>query len=364
MAFGPSRRDVFMDTIQNMRMFVRVVEAGTFTAVANENDMTTAQISRAVSSLEKQLQATLLRRSTRHLSLTEVGTRYYERSKAILADIDFAQAEARSLVTTPSGLLRVHSSPGLAQRFVTAALVAYQHEHPDVSVELGIEQEVPNLVEDGYNVSLVCASRLADSSYVARALGTTHSVLVASPAYLSKHGVPRTPADLADHVLLRFSSPVASANEWQLESADGTVTVEVDASPFQVNAPDALAHALRIGTGIGALALYSVFDDLRSGALVRVLPQYRLRPFTVYALYPQARYPDAKVRTLIEYLRTTIHDGLVSMQRELETISAVQQGASAKTAALQPASPTPLLKAVVSNAPAERACRFADATGR
>lgn len=336
-----------MDTIQNMRMFVRVVEAGTFTAVANENDLTTAQVSRAVSSLEKQLQATLLRRSTRHLSLTEAGTRYYERAKAILADLDFAHAEARSLVTTPSGLLRVHSSPGLAQRFVTAALVAYQRDHPDVSVELGIEQEVPNLVEDGYDVSLICASRLADSSYVARVLGTTHSVLVASPSYLSTHGIPRTPADLAHHVLLRFSSPVAAANEWHLESAGGAVTVAVDASPFQVNAPDALAHALRIGTGIGALALYSVYDDLRSGALVRVLPHYRLRPFNVYALYPHARYPDAKVRTLIDYLRTTIHDGLASMQRDLGEPAATQQRSSAKAVALQPGKVTPLPSAAV-----------------
>ncbi|AET95121.1 Transcriptional regulator (plasmid) [Burkholderia sp. YI23] len=315
-----------MDTIQNMRIFVRVVEAGKFTAVASENGITTARVSRAVSSLEKQLQVTLLRRSTRHLSLTEAGTRYYERAKTLLADLDFAQAEARSLVTTPSGLLRVHSSPGLAQRFVTAALVAYQRDHADVSVELGIEQDVPNLVEDGYDVSLICASRLADSGYVARVLGTTHSVLVASPAYLSTHGMPRTPADLANHVLLRFSSPVAAANEWHLENADGAVTVPVDASPFQVNAPDALAHALRIGTGIGALALYSVYDDLRSGALVRVLPQYRLRPFNVYALYPHARYPDAKVRTLIDYLRTTIQEGLASMQRDLDEIAATRDG--------------------------------------
>ncbi|NIF77303.1 LysR family transcriptional regulator [Paraburkholderia sp. Cy-641] len=334
-----------MDTIQSMRMFVRVVEAGTFTAVAHENDTTTAQISRAVSSLEKQLQATLLRRSTRHLSLTEAGARYYERVKAILADVDLAHAEARSMVTTLSGHLRVHSSPGLAQRFVTASLLAYQADHPDVTVELGVEQDVPNLVEDGYDVSLICASQLADSGYVARILGTTHSVLVASPAYLSAHGEPGEPADLANHTLLRFASPIGPANEWHLENANGAMTVPVNASPFQVNTPDALAHALRMGTGIGALAVYSVFDDLRSGALVRVLPQYRLRPFNVYAIYAPGRYPHAKVRTLIEHLRTTIQEGLTQMQRELDALTDTQDQASPKIAAL-PATPAPLLRAV------------------
>jgi len=304
-----------------MRLFVRVVEAGTFTAVANEHGTTTAQISRSVSALEKQLRVTLLRRSTRHLSPTEAGIRYYERAKTILADIDFANAEARSMVTTPSGRLRVHSSPGLAQSFVTAALLAYQSDHPEVSVELGIEQGMPNLLEDGYDVSLICASQLPDSGYVARTLGTTYSVLVASPVYLAAHGEPFEPSDLANHVLLRFSSPVAPPNEWQLENASGSVTVPVDDSPLQVNTPDALAHALRIGTGIGALAVYSVFDDPRNGTLVRVLPQYRLRPFNVYAVHAPGRYPDAKIRTLIEHLQVTIQQRLVPMQRELEALA-------------------------------------------
>lgn len=338
-----------MDTIQNMRLFVRVVEAGTFTAVANENDMTTAQISRAVSSLEKQLQATLLRRTTRHLAPTEAGARYYERARSILADVDHAHAEARSTVTTASGHLRVHSSPGLAQRFVTAALVDYQTSHPEVSVELSIAQGVPSLVEDGFDVSLMCASQLPDSSHVASTLGTTHSVLVASPAYLAKNGVPALPEDLAGHVLLRFASPVAPANEWHLESADGATVVPVDASPFQANTPDALAHALRSGLGIGALAVYNALDDLRSGALVRVLPQYALRAFNVYAVHAPGRYPDTKVRTLIEHLRLAIPAGLAAMQRDLDAMNAVQSLAPAKTGVLRADGSRPLLRAVERN---------------
>ncbi|GAB2895708.1 LysR family transcriptional regulator [Paraburkholderia jirisanensis] len=342
-----------MDTIQNMRMFVRVVEAGTFTAVAQENDVTTAQISRAVSALEKQLQATLLRRTTRHISSTEAGARYYRRAKAILADVDHAHAEARSAVTTASGHVRVHSSPGLAQRFVTAALIAYQASHPEVSVELSIDQNVPNLVEDGFDVSLMCASQLPDSGYVASTLGTTRSVLVASPAYLAANGVPTLPADLVNHVSLRFVSPVAPANEWHLESADGAVVVPVDASPFQVNTPDALAQALRSGVGIGALAIYNAIDDLRSGALVRVLPHYRMRAFNVYAMHAPGRYPDAKVRTLIDYLRMTIPDALANMQRDLDDMTAAHAQTSSK-----PGAPKPLLRVVERVEPPRRSGTF------
>jgi DNA-binding transcriptional LysR family regulator len=200
---------------------------------------------------------------------------------------------------------------------------------------------VPNLVEDGFDVSLMCAWQLTDSGYVASTLGTTHLVLIASPAYLARNGVPTVPADLASHVSLRFLSPVAPANEWHLESAGDSVVVPLDASPFQVNTPDALAQALRSGVGIGALAIYNAIDDLRSGALVRVLPQYRLRAFNVYAMHAPGRYPDAKVRKLIDYLRMTIPDGLAAIQRDLDDMTAAQAQTSSK-----PGAPTPMLRVV------------------
>ncbi|HEY3598339.1 MAG TPA: LysR family transcriptional regulator [Paraburkholderia sp.] len=303
-----------------MRTFVRVVEAGTFTAVAKESDTTTAQISRAVSLLEGELQTLLIHRTTRHLSVTEAGAKYYERAKAILADIDNASIEARNAATVAQGRIRVHASPGLAQGVVTAALVAYQAAHPDVSVELHIEQSRPNLVEDGFDVSLIGSSQLPDSGYIAQTLGSTHAVLVASPAYLKTHGTPKSTADLANHSLLRLASPVAPADEWHLEGADMSQLLSVKSSPFQTNSPDALRHALRAGAGIGTLAAYNVIDDLRNGALVRVLPQLRLRPYNIYALYVSRRYLDAKTRTLIDYLRTTLSPALAQLQRDVELV--------------------------------------------
>ena len=162
-----------MDMLENMRLFVRVVEAGSFTAVAKEIDATTAQVSRAVSNLEAHVQTRLLHRTTRHLGLTESGERYFERAKSILAEIDYANAEARNALLRPSGKMRIHAMTGLGQSHVVSSIVRYQEDNPDVSVELTLAQRMPNLVEEGYDVSIVTASQLPDSGYVAQTCGTS-----------------------------------------------------------------------------------------------------------------------------------------------------------------------------------------------
>ncbi|BCF93477.1 LysR family transcriptional regulator [Paraburkholderia largidicola] len=299
------------DIVGSMRVFARVVETGSFTAVAKENDVTAAQISRAVTALEEQLQTALLHRTTRHLSLTEAGTRFYERAKAILADLDAATDEARNASVSPAGKVRLHCAPGLAQSTVAAALVAYQRAYPDVSVELKIEQSMPNLVEDGYDVSLISATQLPDSAYVAQSLGSAWSLMVASPGYVRQNGMPLTADDLAPHALLKLETPVSPPDEWHLESAHDTQVVTLAHAPLQVNAPDV----------IGTLATYTAVDDLVSGKLVRVLPQYRLKPFTVYAVYPSRRYLEAKVRTLLDHLRSTLTPALDNASERIEALS-------------------------------------------
>src|ERR1700754_1450305 len=253
--------------LHNVRIFVRVVESGSFTAVANELNTTAGKISRAVTSLEEHLNAALIHRTTRHLSMTDVGERYYRRIKAILADIDHANAEASNATTVPQGRIRIHSMPGLAESHMTAAIVAYQAANPEVSIELRVEQRMPNLVEEGFDVSLLAAPRLPDSGYMSRTFGSTYAVLVASPAYLQERGTPQDLDDLKRHTLLRLESPLGPADEWMLDGPDGKVAVPVPVSPFQANSSSALAFALRSGAGIGTLASYTVIDDLRSGAL-------------------------------------------------------------------------------------------------
>jgi DNA-binding transcriptional LysR family regulator len=310
-----------VDIVQNMRTFVRVVEAGSFTAVAREHDMAAAQVSRSVAALEEHLRTVVLRRTTRHLSLTDAGARFYERAKAILADLDNATDEARNATSRPQGRIRVHSAPGLAHSSVTNALVSYQAQNPDVSVELDIIQTMPNLVEDGYDISLFSATQLPDSASVAQALGTAYSVLVASPIYLRSRGVPNTPSDLNEHDLLRLDTPVSPPNEWRLEGQGGELLVPIRTSRFQANSPDALRAAIESGAGIGTLATYTAYEDLKTGKLIRVLPQFRLQPFTVFALYASRRYLDAKIRTLLEHLRETLSPALEEAAREVEALA-------------------------------------------
>src|ERR1700709_420260 len=182
--------DKTMDTLEGIRMFVRVVEAGSFTAAARQIDATTAQASRLISALEEQLQVRLLHRTTRHLALSDSGQRYYERIKPILVELDMADAEAQKSLGCPSGTLRIHSVPGLGQSHVTDAVVKYQQDYPDVLVELTMSQRVPNLVEEGYDVSMLAATGLPDSAYVRQTFGSSYSVLVASKEYLRRHGTP------------------------------------------------------------------------------------------------------------------------------------------------------------------------------
>ncbi|WP_233886802.1 LysR family transcriptional regulator [Paraburkholderia flagellata] len=317
------------DFLNHLRVFVRVVEAGSFTAVAKENDSTAAQISRAVSSLEEELQAVVLHRTTRHLSVTDVGARFYERAKAILGELDNATDEARNATQKPSGRIRVHSAPGLAYSCVAQVLASYQQAFPDVSVELKVEQSMPSLVEDGYDLSIVSATQLPDSAYISQALGAAYAVPVASASYLAQRGYPRKLTDLANHALLQLESPVAPPDEWHLQQGADTHVWTITRTPFRANSPEALRAAILAGAGIGTLATYSVADDLASGKLMRVLPQIHLRPFTVYAVYPSRRYLDAKVRTLLAHLRATLSPALAKAMEvcEAHAVEAVPSGA-------------------------------------
>ncbi|WP_322064504.1 LysR family transcriptional regulator [Burkholderia ubonensis] len=317
------------DFLQNLRLFVRVVESGSFTAVANERDLTPAQVSRAVSLLEEELKAVVFHRTTRHLGITDVGARFYERAKSILAELDNAAQEARNATQSPAGRIRVHAAPGLAHSILTGALASYQVAWPDVTVELKIEQSTPNLVEEGYDLSIISATLLPDSAYIAQAMGTAYSIPVASPRYLAMRGHPRQLTDLAGHSLLQLETPVSAADEWHMENGVDRHAWTITRTPFRVNSPDALRSAIHAGVGIGTLATYSVADDLESGALVRVLPEFRLRPFTVFAVYPSRRYLDAKVRTLLEHLRDTLTPAL---EQAAESVARFASGAEAPEA--------------------------------
>jgi DNA-binding transcriptional LysR family regulator len=292
-----------MDTLQNMRMFVRVVEAGSFTAAAQQAGTTTAHASRAISDLESHLRTRLLNRTTRRIAMTDAGERYMHRCEQILAYVDEAEAEAGDAQAKPSGKLRVHAMTSVGQHYVVPLVSRYCERYRDVNVDLTLAQRVPDLLDEGYDVALIQAAELPDSGLISQRLGSVISIVCASPGYIERHGQPRVLADLNRHVCLSLVSSLGPARSWRFDGPSGAEVVELGPARFTVNVAEAMAVALREGMGIGVLPTSSALPYLRAGTLVRLFPGYTLQELQIYAVYPSRRYLDAKVRTWVEFLR-------------------------------------------------------------
>lgn len=300
-----------MDTLHSMRVFVRVVDTGSFTAAATAMELSTAQVSRLVSELEQRLQARLLHRTTRRLALTEAGERYLQRCRLILDEVDEAAAEARGAHLTPSGRLRVHSMTGLGLQHLTTLIARYAEQHPEVVVDLSLSQRTPDLLEDGYDLIIAFARELPSSQKVAQLLGPMFSVLCAAPGYLQTHGVPRQPADLHRHRYLRLLDPL-------YEDGVDAEFEPLPAESFQVNVAESLAKAAQAGMGVCLLPSFVAAPAMRDGSLVRVLPEHRLRQRNIYAIYPSRRFLDAKIRTWVDFLKAELPPLLEQDEQLLE----------------------------------------------
>ena len=306
-----------MDKFYTMSVFAKVVEMGSFTAVANRLDSTVGNVSRAVSALEDALNTRLLQRSTRRLTVTDAGRRFYERCSAILADLEHAEAEACNALLEPRGTLRIHCVPGLGRQLMTRAVLAYRKEFPLVAVDLLLSQRTPNLLEDQLDVSVVIARALPDSAYVSQKIGSSHCVLAASPAYLEQHPAPARPEDLAGHACVLLATVDYASDEWHLASTADDVMFRPVGPHFCVNDMEAMTVALRDGAGIGLLAGFSAVEDLRNGTLVRVLPDYHTYSRNVYAVYSSRHFVDAKIRRFVDVLKTHVGGELAAFAREL-----------------------------------------------
>lgn len=295
-----------------------MVEAGSFTGAAQHLNTTTAYASRAVSDLEAHLRTRLLNRTTRRIALTEAGERYLQRCEQILAYVDQAEAEAGDAHARPAGKLKVHAMTSFGQHYVVPAVGLYQERYPEVQIELTLAQRMPDLLDEGFDVSLTLATTgLPDSGLVSQRLGGAFSIVCASPAYLERHGVPQTPADLAHHTCMQMVTPVFPTDKWTFDGPNGEETVALGSSRFQVNVAEAMAVAVSRGMGVGLIPIYSAISGLRSGNLVWLLPEYTSQEMTLYALYPSRQYLDAKIRTWVEFLRDELPATLAADQEEL-----------------------------------------------
>ncbi len=290
-----------MDRLDAMQMFVRVAETGSFTRVAQEFQTTQPTVTKQISAMEARLNVRLLNRNTRGVSLTEPGALYYERCKQIvgaLAEADNVVQGSNELVR---GQLRVGSSVAFGRRVMVPLVMQFMAEHPDVQIDLSFEDRYTDLVAQGMDVA-IRLGKLADSNLGARMLGANPWVLVASPGYLAKRGIPRKPVDLAEHHALVYSS-VQGNDVWRLAGEGGDVVSVPVNGRLRSNNLSAILAAARADMGIAALPHYVAADSLASGSVQEVLRTSRLPEQEIHAVYPSPRLVPQKVQALIAFLQ-------------------------------------------------------------
>ncbi|RKI63508.1 LysR family transcriptional regulator [Corallococcus sp. AB049A] len=284
--------------LNELLVFARVVQAGSFTAAAKALRMPKSTVSRKVSELEERVGAQLLQRTTRTLHLTEVGRAYYEHCARIVAEAEAAELAVTRLQAGPHGLLRV-TTP-LSVHFLAPLVARFMEKYPDVQLELLCTDRTVDLMEEGFDLA-VRAGRLPDSSLMARRLGDIEWLVVASPGYLQARGAPKTPADLAKHDCLFFGKSL-KGNVWTLHAGGRSVEVKVSGR-LTVNEPDMLRAVTCLGAGVALIPGQQCIEDLASGRLQRVLPDWSSTGAPVHAVYPPTRHHVPKVMAFVEVLR-------------------------------------------------------------
>lgn len=299
-----------MDHVAVLRALRAIVEAGSFTAAAERQGTTHSAMSRQLRQLEEHLQVRLLDRNSRRLSLTEAGRAYYHDAVLLLDRLEQADDRARAGQAQPSGRLRISVPQVVASQELPQWLPGFLARYPQVALDLSADDQLVDVVGGGFDLALRIAATLPDSQLVARELASCLTILVAAPAYLARHGLPRQVADLDKHTLLGFS-PVAATTPWSLQGPRGA-KASVDAGQrVRVDATPALYAAAVAGMGISVFTALTVQEDLRAGRLIRVLPGWHCGHRRYVALYPHARALAPKVRALVDHL-TAHYAGQVS----------------------------------------------------
>lgn len=289
-----------MGKLAGMAMFVKVVECGSFSAAAAVSDVSSTMVAKHIRLIEERLGARLLHRTTRRQHLTEVGRLYYERCKHALAEVELAEASASELQASPRGLVRLVAPVSFGNHNLVPALVDYLLAHPDVNVELTLDNRVPDLINEGYELGIHIGN-MDKTDLVARPLKPYRRILAAAPDYLAKYGQPTHPAQLKRHSCLELSY-WRHHDCWHLIGPDA-VAYEVSVKGrFSANQGLALCTAALLGAGIVLQPEMSLADDIAAGRLIHVLPEWSFRPTPMYLIYAQDTRPTAKLRSVIDFL--------------------------------------------------------------
>lgn len=295
-----------MDRLTSLEVFVAAVEEGSFAAAARRFGLSAAMAGKHVSALEAQLNARLLHRTTRRLSLSDTGQTYYERCKRILEAFDEAKREASDSQGTARGVLRIAAPVTFGAMHLGEVAARYMEDHPHVNVEVLLGDRYVDLIDAGVDVA-IRIGKLEDPGLVTRRLAPCRMVVCASPAYLKRHGTPRKPDDLLRAQRLAFSEAV-SAGDWTLHDRQNRAHVIDGPCRMTANNTQMLLASAIAGAGIVYGPTFVFGAHIRSGELVALLPAYRAADLTIQAVYPSARRIPLKVRRFVDYLAETFGD--------------------------------------------------------
>lgn len=288
-----------MDRLASMAAFVKTADAGSFAAAAIALGISAQMVAKHVTWLETRLGARLINRTTRRQSLTEIGKAYCERCKTVLADADWADAVALQANSAPRGRLRVNAPVSFGTHALVPVIGRYLRAYPQVEVDLVLNDRFVDVVEEEFE-AVFRIGALADSSFVARELAPFRLVACASPAYLQERGVPATPDDLARHACLAYASATGptAAGDWRFTRGGEHFKVDIQYR-LRLNDAKALLMAALQGIGIAFISEDLARDDLRSGRLVKVLPDYDTLSRPIHLLYHPDRRQTPKLKTFI-----------------------------------------------------------------
>lgn len=289
-----------MERIECDRMFIAVMETGSFTAAAQRLDVSHGQASKLISRLERELGVTLLRRSTRSLTPTEVGRAYYEQIRQLIANYDALNDSVRNSSNTPSGILRISAPVTFGTLQMPDILIEFAHRYPDIELDVRFADRLVNVIDEGFDLALRIG-KLDDSSLIARRLCDIRIVLVASPAYLSARGIPDHREQLDGHdcvVDTNFREPYL----WPFLDENKQIITQPVKGRMKFSNAEVCLNAAIAGLGISRLPAFVVGEALKTGKLQTVLSSSEAPPLGLYAVYPPAKYIAHKSRALIDFL--------------------------------------------------------------
>jgi DNA-binding transcriptional LysR family regulator len=291
-----------MDMTRALRAFVEVVRLGGFAPAARDLRTTQSSVSKMIAALEGELGGLLFERNTRPLTLTGRGQRFHERATAILAALAEAQNEFAVEHQDVSGTLRIAASAAFGRTMIVPSLAKLHERHPHLQVDLRLSDLSVDLVREGIDIAFRVAA-LSDSDLVAKSIGKTSRLAVASPAYLTRFGVPQHPSDLVGHSCIFFSG-INAPRHWTFTKADEQISVPVSGW-LEVNSSDAVREAAVCGLGVASLPAWVLQDDIEAGRLMTVLEDYKLPSIPVQAVMPRSTKDSARVRAALSHFEAS-----------------------------------------------------------